>query len=257
MSTSESTPTDASAVTSNVDAREVAHYESLSDTWWDQQGPFWPLHKLNAFRSTYLRDVIARTFGRDPSDSKPLGNITVLDVGCGGGILSESMAIEGAEVHGIDVVEKNIAIARHHARDSDLKVRYDKLTATELARSGATYDVVLNMEVVEHVPDVSSLLHDCAQLVRPGGIMVVATLNRTVLSWLVAIVGAEYVLGWLPKGTHRWQQFVPPQELKEILTANAFETIRETGVRMNPVNRCFMLTRSLAVNYMVVARRPG
>ena len=166
------------------------------------------------------------------------------------------MAIDGADVHGIDVVEKNIAVARHHARDSGLLVRYDTISAAALAARGASYDVVLNMEVVEHVPDVSSLLHDCARLVKPGGIMVVATLNRTLLSWLFAIVGAEYVLRWLPRGTHRWQQFVTPEELRRMLAANAFNTIAETGVRVNPFNRRFDLTRSLAVNYMVVARRP-
>jgi len=165
------------------------------------------------------------------------------------------MARLGAHVHGIDVVEKNVTIARHHAQASALPLCYETTTAAALSQTGAVYDIVLNMEVVEHVPDVSALLGDCARLVRPGGIMVVATLNRTLLSWLFAIVAAEYVLGWLPRGTHRWSQFVRPSELKRHLATDGLDVIDQVGVRVNPIGRRFALTRMMAVNYMLVARK--
>jgi 2-polyprenyl-6-hydroxyphenyl methylase/3-demethylubiquinone-9 3-methyltransferase len=166
------------------------------------------------------------------------------------------MAREGAEVHGIDVVEKSVSVARLHALESRLPVRYETTTAAALAQRGVTYDIVLNMEVVEHVPDVPSFIGDCARLVAPGGVMVLATINRTFLAWLFAIVGAEYVLRWLPRGTHRWRQFVTPKELKGLLDANDLETFEEIGVRVNPISRHFALTRAMAVNYMLVSRRP-
>ncbi len=256
MSAIEPVATTVTAAAANVDAREVAYYEALAHTWWDRTGPFWPLHALNALRTEYLRRVLARAFSRNAEEPRPLGGISVLDVGCGGGILSESIARLGAAVHGIDVVEKNVAVARLHARESGLPVRYDTTTAAALAQCDATYDIVLNMEVVEHVPDVPSFIGDCARLVTPGGVMVLATINRTFLAWLFAIVGAEYVLRWLPRGTHRWRQFVTPEELKGILDANELQTFEEIGVRVNPINRHFALTRAMAVNYMLVARRP-
>lgn len=239
----------------NVDSREVARYEQLADTWWDRAGPFWPLHRLNELRAEYLRRTLSQLLNRNADQPQPLHGIRMLDVGCGGGILSESMGRLGAQVHGIDVVDKNIAVARHHARNSSFQVRYDTMTASDLAKQRATYDVVLNMEVVEHVPDAPSFIGDCARLVRPGGVMALATINRTFLSWLFAIVGAEYVLGWLPRGTHRWRQFVTPAELNRFLQTNALKTVEEVGVRVNPVNRHFALSRVMAVNYMLVARR--
>ena len=239
----------------NVDPREVAHYTSLAETWWDPTGPFWPLHRLNALRTGYLREVLAAGFGRDAAGSAPLAGLDVLDVGCGGGILSESMAALGARVHGVDVVERNIAIAREHAARSKLPVRYQQAPVSTVLRDGRDYDVVLNMEVVEHVPDVPALLAECARLVRPGGMMVVATINRTALAWLLAIVGAEYVLRWLPRGTHRWRQFVTPAEVEIALSACGLDVTHRTGVRVNPLTRHFALTRIMAVNYMLVARR--
>jgi 2-polyprenyl-6-hydroxyphenyl methylase/3-demethylubiquinone-9 3-methyltransferase len=167
------------------------------------------------------------------------------------------MARLGAQVHGIDVVEKNIAVAARHARDTELAVSYETTDAAALSARGLTYDVVLNMEVVEHVPDVPALLDDCARLVDPGGVMVLATINRTSLSWIFAIVGAEYVLRWLPCGTHRWRRFVTPGELQRCLEAAGFEVVARTGVRVNPLTRRFALTRIMAVNYMLVAKRPS
>ncbi|MCB1739289.1 MAG: bifunctional 2-polyprenyl-6-hydroxyphenol methylase/3-demethylubiquinol 3-O-methyltransferase UbiG [Gammaproteobacteria bacterium] len=239
----------------NVDPEEAARYAALASTWWDQSGPFWPLHRLNTLRVDYLRPRLARVFDRDPDAALPLQGLRVLDVGCGGGILSEAMARLGAEVHGIDVVQRNIEIARLHARQSSLAIRYDLEDVESLARAGSRYDIVLNMEVVEHVPDVSRFMKACAALVNADGVMVLATINRTPRSWLFAIVGAEYVLGWLPRGTHRWDRFVRPSELQQMLRAAGLATIERSGVRINPLTRRFSLGRSLAVNYMLIASR--
>jgi 2-polyprenyl-6-hydroxyphenyl methylase/3-demethylubiquinone-9 3-methyltransferase len=241
----------------NVDAAEVARYSALAATWWDPTGPFWPLHRLNALRSVYLRDRLCEAFDRDAHASRPLAGLELLDVGCGGGILGESMARLGAHVHGIDVVERNIAIARSHAAGEGLPVRYELTTAGALADTGVRYDAVLNMEVVEHVPDVAAFMADCARLVRPRGLMSVATINRTALSWLFAIVGAEYVLRWLPRGTHQWRRFVRPAELHALLDRHGHSVTASVGVRVNPVTRAFSLQRSLAVNYMLIARARG
>ena len=235
-----------------VDPQQAAFYDRLASTWWDRAGPFWPLHTLNALRTAYLRDVLARAFGRDPADARPLDGLTVVDVGCGGGILSESIAALGAHVHGIDVVARNLEVARRHAAAGTLDVRYEDVTAAALA---ARYDIMLNMEVVEHVPDVPAFMADCARLVRPGGVMALATINRTALSWLFAIVGAEYVLRWLPRGTHRWDRFVTPTEASTLLERNGLAVFARAGVRVNPLNRHFALSRIMAVNYMLVARR--
>lgn len=240
---------------STVDAREVAYYEGLAQTWWDRQGPFWPLHRLNELRVGYIRDVLCTLFERQADTRQPLRELAVLDVGCGGGLLSEAVARLGATVHGIDVVERNIAIAQVHAADNGLPVRYEAMTAESLRGAGARYDVLLNMEVVEHVADLAGFMRSCAALVRPSGVMVVATINRTLLSYLFAIVGAEYVLGWLPKGTHRWRQFVKPSELERMLQNDGFTVVARSGVKVNPFNRRFSLTQLQAVNYMVVARK--
>lgn len=241
----------------NVDPREVAYYRNLAATWWDRSGPFWPLHRLNELRTQYLREQLSSLFGRDPKEDTPLEGISMLDVGCGGGILSESMARLGATVHGIDVVEKNIEIARTHAEGSGLPLRYDATSTAALSDAGVRYDVVLNMEVVEHVPNVPAFMNECANLVAPGGAMAVSTINRTALSWLFAIVGAEYVLGWLPRGTHRWKQFVKPDEVERLLASDGLNVFARTGVRVNPFNRHFGLTPWMGVNYMMLACRRG
>lgn len=241
--------------TSSVDPREVAYYESLADTWWDRQGPFWPLHRLNELRAGYILETLCRSFGREAGEQRPLRGLTILDVGCGGGILSESMARLGAEVHGIDVVSKNIAVAEHHASATDLPVRYETITAEALREAGAKYDVVLNMEVVEHVPDAPGLMRDCARMVKQGGMLYVATINRTLLSFLFAIVGAEYVLGWLPRGTHRWKKFIKPSEVERTLRETELVVSHRVGVQVNPLTRNFSLTSRLAVNYMLGATR--
>lgn len=238
-----------------VDAREVAFYENLASFWWDRHGPFWPLHRLNALRVDWIRDRLCGRLGRSPAAPNPLEGLQVLDIGCGGGILSESMAGLGARVTGIDVVEKNVRIAALHAARQDLCVAYRACTAEQLASEGARFDVVLNMEVVEHVADLPAFMGACNRLVAPGGAMFVATINRTPLAWLFAIVGAEYVLRWLPRGTHRWREFRTPAEIRALLQRDGLEVAAESGVFINPLSRTFRLTPRMGVNYMLMAER--
>lgn len=238
-----------------VHAREVDFYTRMAETWWDEAGPFWPLHKLNALRSTYIRDKLCDHFGRDPGDEQPLRGLRVVDVGCGGGILSESMAQLGADVTGIDVVEKNIAIASLHARQNKLPIDYRLCTAQELSIEGKSFDVVLNMEVVEHVADVAAFMADCSRLTADNGVMFVATINRTVKAWLFAIIGAEYILRWLPRGTHRWRQFQRPAEITKLLSAGGLSVLETIGVAANPFKRSLGMSRSTAVNYMMFCAR--
>jgi 2-polyprenyl-6-hydroxyphenyl methylase/3-demethylubiquinone-9 3-methyltransferase len=239
----------------SVDPREVEHYASFAETWWDDGGPFWPLHRLNRLRTTWIAQHAAVYFDRDPDSDAPLAGLRVLDVGCGGGILSESMARLGASVTGIDMVQKNIAIAAHHAKQSGLDITYACDTAEALAERGEQFDIVLNMEVVEHVADLPGFMAACSSLVRAGGQMFVATLNRTPKSWLFGIVGAEYVMRWLPRGTHRWSLFRTPGEIEARLRDGGLAVVAQSGVQVNPVTRRFSLCRSLTVNYMLCAAR--
>lgn len=243
-------------VSAQVDPQEVAYYERLAETWWDDHGPFWPLHRLNRLRVRYILEQVCANLSLDRNASAPLTGVRILDVGCGGGILSEAMARLGADVLGIDVVEKNIQIARRHADGSGLSVRYEQVQSSELRESGVKFDVVLNMEVVEHVPDARALIRDCIAMLAPGGVLVIATINRTLLSYLLAIVGAEYVLRWLPRGTHQWRRFVKPEEISEILESEGLGITGRSGVKVNPFNRRFTLTPLMAVNYMLVAKAP-
>lgn len=238
----------------DIDPREIAQFEQLAHRWWDEQGPFWPLHRLNALRVNYIRAQLCAGLGRDPVGARPLTGLRLLDIGCGGGILSESLCRLGARVVGIDVAPKNIAVSRLHAAWSGLDIDYRLMTVDQLADSGATFDGVLNLEVVEHVESLPEFLAACGRLVRPGGIMIIATINRTLWSWLFAILGAEYVLRWLPRGTHRWHKLVTPGELIRGLGRD-FRVRHHTGVGVNPFNRRFYFTRWRAVNYMITFER--
>ncbi len=237
-----------------VDPQEVAYYSALADTWWDEKGPFWPLHRLNRVRTGYIRDRVCRHFGRDPTASQPLTGLRVLDIGCGGGLLSEAMARLGAVVHGTDVVARNIRIAQQHATSSGLLVYYENIAVEALQKRGDYYDVVLSLEVVEHVADLSSFMAACCALVHPQGMLLIATINRTWLAWLTAIIGAEYILGWLPKGTHRWHKLVKPCELQAFLRQHRFAITEYQGVYVNPLTRQMGLTHFTGVNYMLVAK---
>lgn len=241
---------------STIDPAETARFEKLALAWWDPRGPFWPLHRLNVLRAGYIRDRFADHFGLNAASERPLAGLRVLDIGCGGGILSESMARLGADVHGVDVVEKNIRIAERHAADQGLRIRYELGSAEALAKRGERYDAVLNMEVVEHVADLPLFMGACTGMVRPGGLMVVATLNRTPASFVGAIVGAEYVLRWLPRGTHQWRKFPKPPEIERLLVQGGMRVADRTGVRVNPFTRQFALSRWMGINYMLLAEKP-
>jgi 2-polyprenyl-6-hydroxyphenyl methylase/3-demethylubiquinone-9 3-methyltransferase len=234
-----------------IDPREVEFYTRLADTWWDRDGPFWPLHKLNELRVGYIKEKLCQHFARSSAVERPLEGLRVLDVGCGGGILSESMAKLGASVTGIDVVDKNIQIASLHAAQQGIDVDYQAATASEVAASGSVFDIVLNMEVVEHVADVKLFMRDCMRLTANSGVMFVATINRTPLAWLFAIVGAEYVLRWLPRGTHRWSMFQKPADIAAHLRDGGLVVEDTVGVAVNPISRSLRITSSSSVNYMM------
>ncbi|WP_422368743.1 bifunctional 2-polyprenyl-6-hydroxyphenol methylase/3-demethylubiquinol 3-O-methyltransferase UbiG [Pelagibius sp.] len=241
----------------SVDPEEIAKFTAMAEAWWDPDGKFRPLHRFNPVRLEYIRDRLCRHFGRNPKEERPLAGLRLLDIGCGGGLLSEPLARLGAEMTGLDAAEKNIRIAALHAAESKLDIDYRHATAEDLAAAGDTFDAVLNMEVVEHVADVDSFLGASAALVRPGGVMIVATLNRTPKSFLLAIVGAEYVLRWLPRGTHEWRRFVRPSELSQGLRRAGLEIAEMTGVAFNPLtDRWRLAPRDLDVNYMILAERP-
>ncbi len=242
---------------SSVDDRELDYYTKQADLWWDLSGPFWPLHRLNQLRVPFIESQISKWFDTGGVPGRPLTGLKVLDVGCGGGILSVSMAELGAKVHGIDVVERNISVASVHARRQGLAIDYEWFTAEALASQVEYYDVVLNMEVVEHVADLHGFMAACAQLVRPGGLMFVATINRTLLAFLVAIIGAEYVLRWMPKGTHRWSLFRQPDELRDLLRDKGLTIDQTSGVSVNPFTRSMHLTPFTGVNYMFSALKVG
>jgi 2-polyprenyl-6-hydroxyphenyl methylase/3-demethylubiquinone-9 3-methyltransferase len=239
--------------TETADPREVEYYDRLAGQWWDRHGKFWPLHRLNELRAQYLKNAICLHYGLDPEKDKPLTGLNIIDVGCGGGILSESMATLGANVHGIDVVEKSINIARQHSLKKNLSIKYEYASVEDIVEHGEKYDVVLNMEVVEHVADLPLFMSACTGLVKANGTMFVATINRNLLSWLFAIVGAEYILGWLPRGTHSWRKFVRPGELQRLLNLHGLKVTTAIGIRINPVSRQFSLSNRLAVNYMISA----
>lgn len=240
-----------------INPDELEFYEGLAAFWWDRSGPFWPLHLLNELRVQWILQQVCSRFGLDRESDRPLRGLRALDIGCGGGILSESIARLGADVTGIDVVEKNINIASVHAQSQQLDIHYQHRTAESVARAGETYDLVLNMEVVEHVAELQAFMDSCNRLTAPGGVMFVATINRTWLAWLFAIVGAEYVLQWLPKGTHRWRDFRKPSEIKTLFEQGGLEVRAQSGVAVNPLTQAFRLSRSMNVNYMLMAARPG
>jgi 2-polyprenyl-6-hydroxyphenyl methylase/3-demethylubiquinone-9 3-methyltransferase len=238
-----------------VDDDEVARFAALAGEWWDPRGKMAPLHKFNPVRLGYIRDAGCRRFGRDPKRLDCLAGLRVLDIGCGGGILSEPLARLGAEVLGADPAQANIAAARLHAADNALAIDYRATTAEALAQTGERFDIVLAMEVVEHVADVNLFVRLTAAMVKPGGLMIAATLNRTLKSFALAIVGAEYILRWLPRGTHQWDKFVTPNELEIALELGGLRVIDETGVVYNPLADQWRLATDMDVNYMLTAER--
>lgn len=240
-----------------IDAGEVERFSRLAQEWWNPNGKFKPLHKFNPVRLAYIRDQVATHFGRDPRAAKPFDGLRLLDIGCGGGLLCEPMARLGADVVGADASATNIEVAKIHAAEARVKIDYRATTAEALADAGEKFDVVLNMEVVEHVADVDLFLTKCAEVVKPGGLMFVATINRTLKAWGLAIIGAEYVLGWLPKGTHQYDKLVRPEELDKGLADTGMSIVDRTGVTYNPLTDQWNRSRDLDVNYMILAAKPA
>jgi len=238
------------AGSASVDPAEIAKFEAMAEAWWDPAGKFRPLHRLNPVRIAYVRDQAVRRFGRDPKAARPLAGLRLLDIGCGGGLMAEPMARLGAAVVGIDAAERNIEIARRHARASRLAIDYRVATAEALEAADERFDLVLNLEVVEHVADPAAFLAASLRLLAPGGLMVLATLNRTAKSFALAIVGAEYILGWLPRGTHDWRRFLRPSEVARILRREGGAIIDLVGVGYSPIADEWRLGRDLDVNYM-------
>ncbi len=238
-----------------IDPAEVARFEALAETWWDPNGSMKVLHKFNPVRLAYIRDEACRRFGRDPRSPRSLEGLTILDVGCGGGVLSEPLARLGARVTGLDPAPTNVSVARLHAERAGLAVDYRNETVEAVAARGEAFDLVLAMEVVEHVADVQAFVNACVAAVKPGGCLAMATLNRTLRSFALAIVGAEYVLGWLPRGTHEWDKFVTPEELTAAIETAGFAVDDLTGVAYNPLRDSWSLSRDTAVNYMLLASR--
>jgi 2-polyprenyl-6-hydroxyphenyl methylase/3-demethylubiquinone-9 3-methyltransferase len=242
--------------TTTIDPAEIERFSRIAEEWWDPNGKFAPLHRLNPVRLAYIRDRAAAHWQRDPLPGAPLQGLSLLDIGCGGGLLCEPMTRLGATVTGIDAAERNIATARLHAERQGLDVDYREGTAEGLAVAGTQFDIVLAMEIVEHVSDVGLFLRTCGQLVKPGGLIFLSTLNRTAKAWAMAIAGAEYVLRWLPRGTHDWKKFLKPSEVVNGLGAAGIDAQEIVGVVYSPLSRAWSLNKGdLDVNYMLYGTR--
>jgi 2-polyprenyl-6-hydroxyphenyl methylase/3-demethylubiquinone-9 3-methyltransferase len=242
---------------STIDPAEVARFDALAKSWWDPKGPMAVLHRFNPVRLGFIRDLACARFGRDPRALDSLAGLTLVDIGCGGGVLCEPLARLGAGVMGLDPAGENVAVARAHADKTGLAIDYRQETIETVVAAGARFDIVLAMEVVEHVADVEAFVAACCAAVKPGGLLVMATLNRTLKSWALAIVGAEYVLRWLPRGTHDWNRFVTPDELGDAIEAGGLELGERTGVVYNPLTDRWSAARDMDVNYMLAAGRPA
>ncbi|TMV07067.1 bifunctional 2-polyprenyl-6-hydroxyphenol methylase/3-demethylubiquinol 3-O-methyltransferase UbiG [Ruegeria sediminis] len=241
-----------------VDPSEIAKFEAMAAEWWDPHGKFKPLHMLNPCRLDYITQQIAGEFDRDLQAAKPFAGLRLLDIGCGGGLLSEPMARLGAEVVGADAAERNLPVARIHAEQSGLEIDYRHTTAEALAAAGEQFDVVLNMEVVEHVADPLSYLTATRQLLRPGGLQICSTINRNPKSYAMAIFGAEVVMRWLPRGTHEWSKFITPDELFDLLREAGLEPVDRKGFVFNPISWSWAISdRDLSVNYVTASVKPG
>jgi 2-polyprenyl-6-hydroxyphenyl methylase/3-demethylubiquinone-9 3-methyltransferase len=230
-----------------IDTQEIARFEELGEEWWDLSGPMRALHAINPLRVSYIRDALAERGTFEAA--------RILDIGCGGGILCEPLARMGAQMTGIDPAPGNVEIARQHAEPQALAIDYRAVTAETLVADGASFDAVLAMEVIEHVPDQAAFVASAATLVRPGGLLIMSTLNRTLKSFALAIIGAEYVLRWLPKGTHKWERFVTPDELARMMRRSGMRVIDRAGIAYNPLAGKWRLSSDTDVNYMMVAEK--
>ena len=245
-------------MTTTIDPAEVAKFEAMAAEWWDPNGKFKPLHEMNPCRLDYITTQIAAEFDRDLTKPLPFAGLRLLDIGCGGGLLSEPMARLGATVVGADAAPRNIPVAQLHAEQMGLVIDYRNVAAEDLAANGEQFDVVLNMEVVEHVADPLAYLTACQTLLKPGGLMICSTLNRNAKSFAMAIVGAEWVMRWLPKGTHDWNKFITPDELTALITRAGLEQVDRKGMVFNPLGWSWSLSaRDLSVNYVTASVKRG
>ncbi|MGC3937969.1 bifunctional 2-polyprenyl-6-hydroxyphenol methylase/3-demethylubiquinol 3-O-methyltransferase UbiG [Roseobacter sp. EG26] len=241
-----------------VDPSEIAKFEAMAAEWWDENGKFKPLHMLNPCRLDYITSQIAAEFDRDLKDTGPFKGLRILDIGCGGGLLAEPMARLGADVVGADAAERNIPVAKIHAEQSGLEIDYRHTTAEDLAEAGEQFDAVLNMEVVEHVASPIDYLVACRKLLKPGGLHICSTLNRNPKSYMMAIIGAEHVMRWLPKGTHEWSKFITPDELYDLIQDAGLNPVDRKGFVFNPVTWSWRLSdRDLSVNYVTASVKPA
>ncbi len=243
--------------TGTIDPAEIAKFEAMAAEWWDPNGKFRPLHMMNPVRLDYITRQIAAEFGRDLTAERPFEGLRLLDIGCGGGLLSEPMARLGADVVGADAAERNIPVAQVHAEQSGLTIDYRHTSAEALAAEGEQFDVVLNMEVVEHVADPQAYLTACHDLLKSGGLMLCSTINRNPKSFAMAIVGAEYIMRWLPKGTHEWSKFITPDELFKMIEIAGLRPVDRKGYVFNPISWGWLISdRDLSVNYVTASIRP-
>lgn len=239
---------------SSVEPTEIAKFEAMAAEWWDPNGKFRPLHMMNPVRLDYITRQIAAQFDRDLARPLPFSGLRILDIGCGGGLLSEPMARLGAEVVGVDAAERNIPVARIHAREQGLEIDYRHGTAEELAAGGERFDIVLAMEIVEHVADPGQFVATCRSLLKPGGLMIGSTINRNPKSFVMAIVGAEWVMRWLPRGTHDWSKFITPDEFFDFYRAAGLRPVDRKGFVFNPISWSWSISdRDLSVNYVTAA----
>ncbi|MBU3031251.1 bifunctional 2-polyprenyl-6-hydroxyphenol methylase/3-demethylubiquinol 3-O-methyltransferase UbiG [Paracoccus marinaquae] len=242
----------------SIDPGEIAKFEAMAAEWWDPAGKFRPLHMMNPVRLDYITTQIAAEFGRDRRSLRPFEGLRLLDIGCGGGLVAEPMARLGADVTGADAAEGNIAMARLHAEQQDLPIDYRATTAEALVAGGEVFDIVLALEIVEHVADPATFIATCRDLVRPGGLIVVSTLNRTAKSFGAAIIGAEWIMRWLPRGTHEWSRFITPDKLAGMAESAGLHPVDRRGMVFNPIGFAWKLSdRDLSVNYLLSARRPA
>jgi len=240
---------------SSLDPAEVEKFSKLAAVWWDPKGKMGVLHKFNPVRIEWIKEQVCARLGLDPLEEQPFKGLRFLDIGCGGGLLCEPMARLGAIVVGVDPAEKNIRTAQVHAAEQGLHIDYRISKAEDLAEAGEKFDVILNMEVIEHVGMPQFFVKSCCAMLQPKGLMFVATLNRTLKSFGLAIVGAEYILRWLPKGTHEWEKFIKPQELREWLANNNVTVKAESGVVYHPIERVWRKAKDMDVNYMLVGEK--
>ncbi len=244
-------------MTKTVDNNEVQRFGSIAEDWWNPNGKFRPLHQINPARLRYIREQILAHTGRDGRAARPFDGLSVLDIGCGGGLIAEPLARLGAKVTGLDPSPETIAAADRHADAQGLAIEYIDGTTEELGATGRRFDCVLALEVIEHVPDVAAFLESCVPLIAPGGLLLLSTLNRTAKSFALGIVAAEYVLGWLPKGTHQWNRFVTPDELRGAVTGAGLTPKGEQGLVFDPLSGGWKLSKDCGVNYFAAAEKPA